>query len=197
MSLQYDFDIVPKQAAGGTGGTMILTEARFRNAETVAELHKAPEAVRNWLVAAGFGVAAHPSDVPAGQYAARDEIGRLELMQRLTLTMKDFDLPKARTAAWSDFVIADFVSSMARAEPLREPVPVVPEKPAAQIPTAFARKRGKAAKAALAEAAPRGWRPMPRPIPFAMRALARRQGFVMLTLGTAFVYCAVLLSLNR
>ncbi|MGL5011956.1 MAG: hypothetical protein ACRC6I_18965, partial [Paracoccaceae bacterium] len=122
MSLNYDFDIVPKQAASTDGGsvTMILTEARFRDAETLAELQKAPEAVRRWLTGAGFGLMAHRSDVPAGHYAARDEIGRLELMQRLTLTMKDYDLPKGRVANWSAFVITEFVEAMAAARPMRD-----------------------------------------------------------------------------
>ncbi|MGL5011141.1 MAG: hypothetical protein ACRC6I_14775, partial [Paracoccaceae bacterium] len=161
-----------------------------------AELQKAPEAVRRWLTGAGFGLTAHRSDVPAGHYAARDEIGRLELMQRLTLTMKDYDLPKGRVANWSAFVITEFVEAMATARPMRDETLLVAEKSAAQIPTAFTRTRGKEAKAALA-AVPRRWSPMPPLIPFGMRALARRQGFVMLSLGTVFVYCAVLLYIGR
>lgn len=194
VQLNYDFDMVPQGPGQAEGAAQT---ALFRDAETLAELHKAPEAVRRWLAGAGFGLSAKGSDLPPGHYAARDEIDRLALMQRLTRTMKDYDLPKGAAAGWSDFVIADFVEAMAAAQPLRDAVPPPPAKSTPQIPTAFARKRGKAAKAALAEAAPRGWRPTPAFIPFAMLALARRQCFVMLSLGTAFVYCAVLLYVNR
>ena len=199
MLLQYDFDIIRAQSALALDTQPM---AAFRDADTRLAVQTLPEAARMWLAAAGFSVGTQPADLPPtdlppGEYAPEDELARLHIMQRLTVTMKDFDLSAAGRDTWATFIIADFIDAMARATPAPHPQAALTVPPAPQIPGPFAGLRGKAAKDALAKAAPRGWHPKQVGTPFGMRALARRQGFVKLTLGTAFVYCAVLLSLSR
>jgi hypothetical protein len=192
--LRYDFDIL-RTPSGDLAD--VLPRAVFRDADTRAAVQTLPGPVRQWLTGAGFDDGSQPSTLPPGQYAPQDELFRLQIMQRLTATMKDFDLSRAGADTWTTFVISDFVDSMANAVPAPEGKPAFPAEPAPQIPGPFAGLRGKAAKDALAKAAPRRWHPKQAGIPFGMLALARRQGFLKLTLGTAFVYCAVLLYLYR
>ncbi|MCU0802821.1 MAG: hypothetical protein MUD11_13825 [Rhodobacteraceae bacterium] len=197
MAVNYDFDIEwPSANAGAAGAATSL--ALFRDADTLAELLRAPVAVRDWLTGAGFGLTlSHGGHLPPGHYAAHDEVARIDHLQRLSVTMKDHDLPRGHHAqGWSGFVIADFVTAVAAAQPLREVIPVAPEKPVVPIPSPFGRLRGAAARAALAAAAaaPRGWQPLRQGTPFAVDAFARRLAFLRLTLGIAFVYCAVTLA---
>ncbi len=195
MLLQYDFDIVRPDVLPALKNQ---PQATFRDADTRTAVLTLPPEARRWLQGAGFVLDAQPNGLATGHYAAEDEAGRLHIMQRLHATMKDHDLVKAGKDTFSTFVIADFIDAMAKAAPVNALMADIPAgTPAPQIPGPFAGLRGKAAKEALAKAAPRGWRPKPAGMPFGMLALARRQGFVKLTLGTAFVYCAVLLYLYR
>lgn len=194
MLLHYDFDMLRGQTALALDTQPLAT---FRDADTRAAVQTLPVAARQWLAAAGFVDTAQPGNLPPGEYAPADELARLHIMQRLTATMKDFDLSSAGRDTWSTFIIADFIDAMAVAIPTPQDTTVQHIPPAPHIPGPFAGLRGKAAKDALAKAAPRGWHPKQVGTPFGMRALARRQGFVKLTLGTAFVYSAVLLYLYR
>jgi hypothetical protein len=191
VSLQYDFDIVRSDKPLALDAQ---PQATFRDADTRAAVLTLPRPARQWLQGAGFLLDAQPTTLAHGEYAAADEAARLHIMQRLHASLKDHDLAKAGKDTFSTFVIADFIDAMAKATPV-DAEAVMPDTP--QIPGPFAGLRGRAAKEALAKAAPRGWRPKPAAIPFGMLALARRQGFLKLTLGTAFVYCAVLLYLYR
>jgi hypothetical protein len=193
VSLQYDFDIVH---ANKPFALDAQPQATFRDADTRAAVLTLPAATRQWLQGAGFVLDAQPTTLAPGEYAAEDEAARLHIMQRLHASLKDHDLAKAGKDTFSTFVIADFIEAMAKATPVFAE-PSASDAPAPQIPGPFAGLRGKAAKEALAKAAPRGWRPKHAGMPFGMLALARRQGFLKLTLGTAFVYCAVLLYLYR
>jgi hypothetical protein len=192
--LHYDFDIVRGLAPGAK---VVQPFAVFRDADTRAAVMTLPEPARHWLSAAGFLPDAQPRDLPFGTYAADDDFDRLHIMQRLHVTMKDFNLAKVGTDRWSTFVVADFINDMAKAVPVALGVPQVNTAAQPQIPGPFAGLRGKAAKEALAKAAPRGWRPKPTRIPFGVLAMARRQGLLKLTLGTALLYCAVLLYIYR
>jgi hypothetical protein len=194
VSLQYDFDIVRPDMSLALVDAQ--PQATFRDADTRAAVLTLPGPARQWLQGAGFVLDAQPSTLPPGHYAAEDEAARLHIMQRLHASLRNHDLAKAGKDTFSTFVIADFINAMARATPV-ETAPATPEAPLPQIPGPFAGLRGRAAKEALAKAAPRGWRPKHAGMPFGMLALARRQGFLKLTLGTAFVYCAVLLYLYR
>jgi hypothetical protein len=195
----YDFDIVrlnPSTAGTTSAGDRPFV-AMFRDSETRAAARALPEAVRNWLTGAGFSFDAHRSTSPAGFYPLQDEPDRLQIMQSLTATMKNYDLPKRGMDVWSNFVIADFVDAMAKARPMQGPSTDLVAQPLPPVPSPFAGLRGQAAKAALAKATRRRWSPKDTGLPFGMLAMARRQGLLKLTLGTAFVYCAVLLYLYR
>jgi hypothetical protein len=192
--LQYDFDILRSDRVQTLESQ---PRAVFRNAETRAAVLTLPESARNWLAHAGFVDRPAAGNLPPEFYAPQDEPYRLQIMQRLTASMKEFDLARAGADTWSDFVIADFVDAIARSRPAPVPQDLAEATPAPQIPSPFAGLRGKEAKDALAKAAPRRWHPKPTGMPFGMLALARRQGFVKLSLGTMLLYCAVLLYLNR
>lgn len=199
MLKSYDFDIVrlqPSTARGTTTGDM-QPRALFRDSETRAAARALPESVRNWLMGAGFSFDVHHSDLPDGFYAPQDDIDRLQIMQSLTATIKNHDLPKRDMDVWSTFVIADFVDAMAKARALPNPANATADQPLPPVPTPFAGLRGQAAKAALAKATRRRWSPKQTGTPFGLLAMARHQGLLKLTLGTAFVYCAVLLYLYR
>jgi hypothetical protein len=195
----YDFDIVRQGPphSGAHSAADPYARAMFRDPETRAAARALPEAVRNWLIGAGFCLDDHRSDVPHGFYAPQDEPDRLQIMQTLTATMRQHDLPKRGLDVWSDFVIADFVDALAKARPLPSPAPDLAAQTLPPVPTPFAGLRGKAAKEALSRATRRRWSPKQTGMPFGMAAMARRQGLLKLTLGTAFVYCAVLLYLYR
>jgi hypothetical protein len=192
MPLHYDFDILHQYPLVTPESQ---TRAAFRDPETRAAVLTLPEPARQWLARAGFVAEGEVTNLPPGHYAPQDELDRLHIMQRLTATMKDFDLAKAGKDTWSTFVIADFIDAMTRALPMPPALPSVPAPP--QIPGPFAGLRGKAAKEALAKAAPRGWHPKPSATPFGVLAMARKQGFLKLTLGTVFLYCAVLAYVYR
>jgi hypothetical protein len=195
----YDFDIVRlgTTAAGVTSAADAPFCAMFRDPETRAAARGLPEAVRNWLTNAGFSFDAHRSSLPDGFYAQQDETDRLQIMQCLTATMKKYDLPKRGMDVWSNFVISDFVEAMGTARPMPSPANPAAVDPLPPVPTPFAGLRGQAAKVALAKATRRRWSPKQTGLPFGMLAMARRQGLLKLTLGTAFVYCAVLLYTYR
>jgi hypothetical protein len=192
--MHYDFDILH---AGPGIGYDSQPRAVFRSEDTQAAAQTLPKNALAWLAGAGFVFDAKGSDLPEGYYNPTDELARLHIMQRLTATMKDYDIAKAGKDRFATFVIADFINAMAKALPAPLSTPANSNDPAPQIPGPFAGLRGQAAKDALAKAAPRGWRPKHAGMPFGMLALARRQGLLKLTLGTAFVYCAVLLYLYR
>lgn len=192
--LNYDFDILRSDPVLALERQ---PRAVFRDAETRASVATLPEQTQKWLAGAGFVDMPQISKLPPGQYAPQDEPYRLHIMQRLKSMMKDLDRTKVAGDTWSVFVIADFVQAMSVARPVPSLQAEVETAPVPPIPGPFTGLRGKAAKEALAKAAPRRWRPKPTGIPFGMLALARRQGFLKLSLGTVFLYCAVLLYLNR
>ena len=88
----------------------------FRDPATVEALRAAPEPVRNWLSGAGVGLNVFDSGAPPGHYPARYEKHHMRLMQRLTETLNDFDLPKAGTDT-GVFKVSEFVVTVMKAKP--------------------------------------------------------------------------------
>jgi hypothetical protein len=113
MSLNYDFDIfdlIPQQAgidaeASGFLARLGLAQARtrattgpnrialFRDQETADALRAAPASLRDYFLAAGFGLNTYTSGVARHRYPAADEAARLEIIERLTELAPSYLLP--------------------------------------------------------------------------------------------------------
>lgn len=137
--LAYDFDmfsVMPDEVFADPKMRAMLKDAGitqrmagnrialFRDPRTVAALRAAPQSIRDWLRASGFGENVHPSGIPAGQYRASDEQDRLRIMNSLTANVSTFPLPKAGSpeAVSSDFRLAEFLTSITTAEPVADAV---------------------------------------------------------------------------
>jgi hypothetical protein len=96
--------------------------ALFRDARTCAALRAAPQPVRDWLRASGFGEAQSPCTLPPGVYRASDEGDRLRVMKNLSAQIPNFALPKAGSpeAEASAFKLAGFLTSLTTATPVAD-----------------------------------------------------------------------------
>lgn len=135
MTLRYDFDIfdvVPPeldsdpdlQAFLIRNGLQSRQEAQqialFRSEDTAEALRKAPAALRNYLVEAGFGLNTYDSGAPSGRYPAKDEDARLALIARLTESASRFDLSDDDVHE-REFSLADFLTHLVEASPIDWP----------------------------------------------------------------------------
>ncbi len=137
--LAYDFDMFsifsdeifadPKMRgllkdAGITARKPANRIALFRDPRTAEALRAAPQPIRDWLRASGFGENFLPSGIPAGHYRASDEQERLQIMKRLTDNLSKFPLPRADSpeARAAAFRVGDFLLSVTTAEPMADAV---------------------------------------------------------------------------
>lgn len=132
MPLRYDFDILDLSGrtgatdaglraflrrAGLAGDETAHRVALFRDMATAEALHHAPEALRDWMLAAGFGLTTHDTGLPPNHYPAEDEDLRIEIIARLAQTAADFPLP-ADPEGEGHFRLADFLQHLERARPV-------------------------------------------------------------------------------
>ena len=96
--------------------------ALFRDPQTCAVLRAAPQVLRDYMLAAGFGEAQSPCSLPIGVYRASDEADRLRVMSAMTEKLHDFDLPKAGSAAAREtaFNLGDMLRSLVTAAPVAD-----------------------------------------------------------------------------
>lgn len=149
MSLRYDFDVItvfadaradapdPEEASldpSSAEETSELRLAMFRDPATVDALLVAPDGLRVYLEASGFGLAAHDGGGCDGFYPAEDEEFRVGLIQRLADTLPHADLSAADlTPANSDsgaFDLTAFLESLEHAIPVAD----LPAEAAAETP---------------------------------------------------------------
>lgn len=132
MPLRYDFDILDLSGrtgavdaglsaflrrAGLAGDETAHRVALFRDTATAEALHHAPEALRDWMLAAGFGLTTQDSGLPSDRYRSEDEDLRIEIIARLAHTAADFPLP-ADPEDEGQFRLADFLQYLERARPM-------------------------------------------------------------------------------
>jgi len=133
MALRYDFDIIPvfdtQESAEGTGSSDAENAresgnsklAMFREPATVEALCAAPTALREMMEAAGFGLAAQDSPLPADRYEADQEDDRIALILRLTEHVRTTPLPaeiaSGENPDGSEFDFDAFVQHLDRALP--------------------------------------------------------------------------------
>lgn len=153
MALRYDFDIfsvVPTELFGDPKVSGILSEigvqedarankvALFRDPATIEALNNAPEALREYFLASGFGMNPSPFQVPWGQYRASDEAARNDVTVRLTENIQKFTLPKVGETPAGGFELADFLRDLTTAQPIPdEEVPQAPPPQAQPTPNAL------------------------------------------------------------
>lgn len=145
MALSYDFDIfdvIPADSGDDPdlqallarlGRTSPLQDgvqdsiALFRNEATAEALRRAPAPLKEYFLAAGFGLNTYDSGAPSGRYPARDEEARLALIHRLTALAPNYPLsePPAEEGAFS---LADFLHQLTQAEPVALEDAVMPHK---------------------------------------------------------------------
>jgi hypothetical protein len=135
MALTYDFDICaanPDQGSGDTKtdallarlaartGTMSGSVAQFRSARTAQALRDAPEGLRAYFLASGFGLDVSGSDTPPGLYPAADEEARLAVICRLTENAAAHQLPPPDDHAADSpvFHLGAFLAELDHARPV-------------------------------------------------------------------------------
>ncbi|MEM1351828.1 MAG: hypothetical protein AAGF27_05765 [Pseudomonadota bacterium] len=131
MQLAYDYDLfgtIPQELQSkyqsqfnelGLSALMSSQIALFRDDRTAAALKSADQTVQKFFLDAGFGLNVYSSGAPAGRYLARDDIGRLERMAKLTSLMIE-RADDLRAANWGDFNFGDFLNYNAAAKPIDE-----------------------------------------------------------------------------
>lgn len=145
MSLSYDFDIhwmFPKELYSDpklgafAEETGIATEARgnylalFRHGDTARALLGADDEVRAYFEASGFGFNTYDSGAPSGCYPIGDELAHVDVIERLTENLAEFDL-SGRDMNGFDFEA--FLEHVVTAEPIVDSVPEPPA-PARRMP---------------------------------------------------------------
>ncbi len=125
MSLCYDFDIhwlLPEDSlaqlmseAGFQVSPGVHYVAHFRDPRTVAVLKGADPKVRSWLEHSGFGFNTYDSGAGKGRYPAKDEMARLDVIERLSDSMKDAGL---KGANFNGFHLPSFLKAVLDAKPV-------------------------------------------------------------------------------
>lgn len=134
MALSYDFDMFDVFPTEGEDDPVLgkfMTEigfrpdaatrkvALFRDARTADALRDAPEGLRNFFLASGFGLNTFQSGAPAGFYPEQDEEARLDVIRRLTENAEVFSLPRLDQATeTSEFSLTAFLTALAAAQPM-------------------------------------------------------------------------------
>lgn len=141
MALRYDFDILPvcDDAPAASEDMAPARElgascmALFRDPATVDALKAAPDGLRVYLEASGFGLTAHDSGAPEGTYPAEDEETRLALIAQLAARLPHADLtaddlqPATPKDDSDRFDLPAFLHSLETAQPLAQDPPAPPE----------------------------------------------------------------------
>lgn len=131
MPLSYDFDIhwiLPQETladpeiAKMMGDIGFDTNARsnyvalFRDPKTVEALRGADDKVRSWLESSGFGFNVYDSGAGPGAYPAADEAARIDVIDRLSKTMKAAGLKEAN---FNGFHLPTFLKAVVEAKPVK------------------------------------------------------------------------------
>ena len=134
MTLSYDFDmfdLIPTEGEDDPTLGKFMTDigfcpdaaarkvALFRDTQTAEALRAAPEALRSFFLASGFGLNTYQSGAPAGFYPEQDEEARLDIIRRLTENAEVYSLPRLDEAAdVAGFSLGAFLTALAAAQPL-------------------------------------------------------------------------------
>ncbi len=180
MSLCYDFDIhwlLPEdslaQMMSEAGFQVSAGEhftAQFRDSRTVAILKGADPKVRAWLEHSGFGFNTYDSGAGKGRYPAKDEAARLDVIERLSDSMKDAGL---KGANFNGFHLPSFLKAVLEAKPVgaaRAPLRRTmtrPRRAPAMAPAAAGQVAPQSAQPVVQAAVVQMPRPKPRPVPAA------------------------------
>ena len=137
MTLIYDFDmfdVIPGDGDEDPSLGRFMTEigfrpdaaarkvALFRDQVTADALRDAPEALRDFFLASGFGLNTYQSGAPEGFYPQQDEDARLDIIRRLTENAEIYPLPRLTEGTDAQgFVLMDFLAALAAAQPLEMP----------------------------------------------------------------------------
>jgi hypothetical protein len=186
MPLSYDFDIhwlIPRDASSDPtiarmmGEVGIKQDARanyvalFRDPRTVEALRGADEKVRGWLEKSGFGFDTHDSRAGAGRYPATDEAARLDVIERLSRSMKGAGI---KDANFNGFHLPTFLKAMVEAKPVGPAAPAArkaapprrkpePARAPAGVVTLAGAPAGPVSSIDAAFANPKAGAPVPRP----------------------------------
>ncbi len=134
MSLTYDFDIfdvIPDQPSDESDGSTFMADigfepdarttkvALFRDPRTALALRYAPEALRNYFIASGFGLNTFDSGAAANRYPLKDEDARLDIIARLTENAGHHTLPRPGDypEGGDVFRLGEFLAHLAEAQP--------------------------------------------------------------------------------
>ncbi len=134
MTLSYDFDmfdVIPPEGEDDPALGHFMAEigfcpderarkvALFRDPRTADALRAAPDALRAFFLASGFGLNTYQSGAPAGRYPAQDEEARLDIIRRLTENAEVYSLPRLNQASEDqEFSLEEFLTALAAAQPL-------------------------------------------------------------------------------
>jgi hypothetical protein len=146
MSLTYDFDIfdvIPTDGEDDPTLGRFMSEigfgpdqqskkvALFRYQGTADALRDAPDVLRDFFVASGFGLNTYHSGAPDGYYPAKDEDARLDIIRQLTENAEVYDLPNIAEHGedGQGFVLGDFLTALAHAQPIEMPKEERPPEP--------------------------------------------------------------------
>lgn len=138
MSLTYDFDIfdvIPTDGEDDPTLGRFMSEigfgpdqksrkvALFRDQRTADALRDAPDVLRDFFLASGFGLNTYHSGAPDGYYPAKDEDARLDIIRQLTENAEVYDLQQIaeHNIAGLGFVLGDFLTALAHAQPIDLP----------------------------------------------------------------------------
>ena len=144
MSLDYDFDIldlVPDQTGpdpflngflariGFPRDTSGNKVALFRDLATADALRDAPDGLRDYFLACGFGLNTYHSGAPPRRYPAEDEAMRLEIIDRLSAAAPHYPLPLPGSYAegGTAFRLGAFLANLELAEPMAQGPAVKPK----------------------------------------------------------------------
>lgn len=134
MTLNYDFDmfdVIPGNGDEDPSLGRFMTEigfrpdatarkvALFRDQRTADALRDAPDSLREFFLASGFGLNTYQSGAPTGFYPQEDEDARLDIIRRLTENAEIYPLPRLTEGADAQgFVLMDFLAALAAAQPM-------------------------------------------------------------------------------
>jgi hypothetical protein len=137
MALTYDFDmfdVIPGDGEDDPSLGRFMTEigfkpdtaarkvALFRDQRTADALRDAPEGLREFFLASGFGLNTYQSGARAGFYPQQDEEARLDIIRRLTENAEIYPLPRLTEGTDAQgFVLMDFLAALAAAQPMEMP----------------------------------------------------------------------------
>lgn len=130
MALNYDFDIhwiMPREITNDPKFSEMLGDigfnanargnyvALFRDPGTADAIRGSSATVRAFFEHCGFGFNVYDSGAPAGRYPKEDEAARLDVLNRMSESLKEF---KLKDEDFNGFNFGEFMSYVVRAEPI-------------------------------------------------------------------------------